>query len=264
MPPVAHPRIVTAVSNVAARFPYLLVAGATAVVIGSGFTFAGLRGHADDVAVRDVAAPAAAPAPSVADTPDSPLLPTEAPPPPTTKPPASSSPAPKKPAPRKTTVRRPQPKPTRTTAAPRPQAPSTGDAVLDAVLGHINDARADEGLRALTLDAKLSQASALHNQEMIDGCGLSHRCSGEADLGPRFSAQGVQWRAAGENIGFGTAGSSRSAMIGAANGLTDSMLAEKPPEDGHRRNLLSTGFTRIGLSVVRADGKVWFTQDFVG
>ena len=50
----------------------------------------------------------------------------------------------------------------------------------------------------------------------------------------------------------------------AANGLTDSMLAEVPPNDGHRENLLNTGFTRIGLSIVRdAKGITWMTQDFV-
>jgi uncharacterized protein YkwD len=98
---------------------------------------------------------------------------------------------------------------------------------------------------------------------MIGGCGMSHRCPGEADLGDRFSAQGVRWSSAGENVGYGSAGSSTSAIVGAANGLTDSMLAEVPPEVGHRKNLLSKGFTRIGLSVVR-DGKglVWMTQDF--
>ena len=43
------------------------------------------------------------------------------------------------------------------------------------------------------------------------------------------------------------------------------MLAEVPPEDGHRKNLLSKSFKRIGLSVVReSGGKVWLTQDFVG
>jgi uncharacterized protein YkwD len=46
--------------------------------------------------------------------------------------------------------------------------------------------------------------------------------------------------------------------------LTDGMRAEKPPKDGHRKNLLSTGFTKIGLSVVRDGGRIWFTQDFVG
>jgi uncharacterized protein YkwD len=99
---------------------------------------------------------------------------------------------------------------------------------------------------------------------MIDGCGLQHQCSGESGIGDRFSAQGVRWTAAGENIGFGSSGSSQSAIIATANGLTDSMLAEKPPNDGHRKNLLSSTFKRIGLSVVRdGDGRTWMTQDFV-
>jgi uncharacterized protein YkwD len=133
------------------------------------------------------------------------------------------------------------------------------------VLDHINAARTDEGLAPLSLDTALSKAAALHNQRMIDGCGLSHQCSGEGGLGERFSAQGVRWSSAGENIGFGFAGNSDAAIVKAANGLCDSMLAEVPPEDGHRKNLLSKGFERIGLSVVReSGGKVWLTQDFVG
>ncbi|BCY13556.1 hypothetical protein L3i22_086440 [Actinoplanes sp. L3-i22] len=144
-------------------------------------------------------------------------------------------------------------------------ARSTDQSILGQVLAHINAARADEGLSALKLDADLSKASALHNALMIDGCGLSHQCSGEGDIGTRFSAQGVDWSSAGENIGFGSSGSSDSAMIQAANGLTDSMLAETPPNDGHRKNLLSKSFTKIGLSIVRDDkGITWMTQDFVG
>jgi uncharacterized protein YkwD len=132
------------------------------------------------------------------------------------------------------------------------------------VLGHINDARARAGLPAFTFSADLSKASALHNQLMIDGCGLSHQCPGEGGIGERFSAQGVQWTAAGENIGVGSSGSSNAAIIQAANGLTDSMLAETPPNDGHRKNLLSSSFKRIGLSVVRdGSGSTWLTQDFV-
>jgi uncharacterized protein YkwD len=99
---------------------------------------------------------------------------------------------------------------------------------------------------------------------MINGCGLSHQCSGEAGLGARFTAQGVSWTSAGENIGFGSAGSSTAAIVGTANGLTDSMLAEVPPNDGHRRNLLNPGFKHIGLAVERdSKGLVWMTQDFV-
>jgi uncharacterized protein YkwD len=141
---------------------------------------------------------------------------------------------------------------------------ATDDSVLGQVLDHINAARKDAGLDALTLDDDLSKASARHNQLMINGCGLSHQCPGEDSIGPRFSAQGVQWTSAGENIGFGSSGGSDAEIIKAANGLTDSMLAEKPPNDGHRKNLLNTGFKRIGLSVVRdSKGVTWMTQDFV-
>jgi uncharacterized protein YkwD len=99
---------------------------------------------------------------------------------------------------------------------------------------------------------------------MINGCGLEHQCPGESGLGDRFTAQGVRWTSAGENIGFGSSGSRDAQIIEAANGLTDSMLAEKPPNDGHRKNLLNTGFKRIGLSIVRdAKGITWMTQDFV-
>lgn len=152
-----------------------------------------------------------------------------------------------------------------TTQAPTPTpTPNVPSSVIDQVLAHINAARAQNGLAALALSTNLSKASALHNQLMINGCGLSHQCPGEASLGDRFTAQGVPWTSAGENIGYGSAGSSTAAIVGAANGLTDSMLAEVPPNDGHRRNLLNPGFKHIGLAVERdSKGLVWMTQDFV-
>jgi uncharacterized protein YkwD len=153
---------------------------------------------------------------------------------------------------------------TAATATPTKTATQTNGSILDQVVAHINAARAAAGLSALTLDAKLSKASAIHNQLMINGCGLQHQCSGESGIGDRFSAQGVRWTSAGENIGFGSSGSGDADIIKAANGLTDSMLAETPPDDGHRKNLLNTGFKHIGLSVVRdSKGITWMTQDFV-
>jgi uncharacterized protein YkwD len=256
--------------SAAARFRYTLVAGATAVVIGAGFTVAGVtRGNPEAAADRSSAdVPLTAPQPPIFPE-DAGLLPSEdaasatvsAAPSATTRSPAPA--ATSKPAARSRRTATSQPATSR--PRPRPAAPQTSGSVIDRVLSHINAARADEDLPAYTLDSNLSRAAALHNQRMIDGCGLDHQCSGEGGIGDRFSAQGVQWRSAGENIGFGSAGSSDAAVAGAANGLTDSMLAETPPDDGHRRNLLSSGFQRIGLSVVRdGDGRVWMTQDFVG
>jgi uncharacterized protein YkwD len=247
--------------SAAARFRYTLVAGATAVVIGTGFTVVGLNRHADAGTRLPRAADAPLVATDPATTPDGP--------PPST----SAAPLPIPPAP---TTTRPKPKvsspaPKRTTKkAARSSSPSkvtlvpTDDSVVGQVLAHINAARAGAGLSALRLDEDLSKASALHNQLMINGCGLSHQCSGEESIGPRFSAQDVQWTSAGENIGFGSSGGSDAEIIKAANGITDRMLAEKPPNDGHRKNLLNTGFKRIGLSVVRdSKGLTWMTQDFV-
>jgi uncharacterized protein YkwD len=45
--------------------------------------------------------------------------------------------------------------------------------------------------------------------------------------------------------------------------LTQDMINEKPPDDGHRLNILSTSFHHIGIVVSRdSSGTVWMTQDF--
>ncbi|BAL91343.1 hypothetical protein AMIS_61230 [Actinoplanes missouriensis 431] len=268
--------------SAAAKFRYTLVAGTTAVVIGAAFTVSGLtQGSAETPSPTSVDVPLAAAASPDSGGGDEELLPA---PESSVSPSASvsiaaSASAAVKPSPSASAKastkpsKAPSPTPTRKkkTATPTPEAEekvtaaSTSGSVAEQVLAHINEARVAEGLKALTLDADLSKAAAIHNQLMIDGCGLSHQCSGESGIGDRFSAQGVKWSSAGENIGYGSSGSSDAAKVKAANGLTDSMLAEVPPNDGHRKNLLSTGFTRIGLSVVRdSKGITWMTQDFVG
>ena len=249
-----------------ALFRYTLAAGATAVVIGTGFAAVGLNRYGD-------AGPAV---PAAADTPAAPAAPAaavgellrNAAPMASAGARVAARPVPPAPTP---TSPRPTVTPKRTSAAPSPArttaqattATRTGDTVVDQVLAHINAARTAHGLNPYTLDAKLSKAAALHTEQMIDGCGMQHQCPGESDLGDRISAQGVQWSSVGENIGFATSGPSDTEIARAANGLTDAMLAEVPPNDGHRKNLLSSGFDRIGLSVVRdAKGVTWMTQDF--
>ena len=251
----------------AARFRYTLVAGTTAVVIGVGFTVVGLNKHAADV--DSVASSNTADYTDGSTTPpaaanDFPLVD-----PATATASASPSASATSPAakPKATTKAPVKPKPSKTTKSPQStatSAPVTSGSILDQVLAHINAARQANSLPAYALSSDLSKASALHNQLMIGGCGLSHQCPGEASIGPRFTAQGVKWTAAGENIGYRSAGASDAAIIQAANATTDSMLAEVAPDDGHKKNLLSKDFTRIGLSVVRdSKGLVWITQDFV-
>ncbi|GAA0257537.1 hypothetical protein GCM10009539_48640 [Cryptosporangium japonicum] len=154
------------------------------------------------------------------------------------------------------------PSPRRSTKAP---GASTGSPEL-AVLARINEARAEEGLSALTMDTKLVAAAHLHNLAMADGCGLSHQCDGESGIGDRISAQGVQWSSVAENVGTGgPVDDNTSGQTQMAVGLTDSMLAEVPPDDGHRKNILNPDLSRIGIDVIRDEnGTVWLTHDFSG
>ena len=161
------------------------------------------------------------------------------------------------------------PRPTRSsappTATPTP-APSTtaSDDPARQVLDLINSARAAQGLPAYAVLDGLTRSATDHNQLMASGCGLSHQCPGEPPIGDRETADGVHWSSAGENIGVGgPVADTPQAIAKMALGLTQSMLDEKPPNDGHRQNILSSGFRYIGIAVHRdSSGSVWLTQDF--
>jgi uncharacterized protein YkwD len=179
--------------------------------------------------------------------------------------PVSPSPAPTPSSPAPSSPAQPSPAPTPTQSSPPPSsAPAPqGDAAAQ-VLALINQARAQAGLPAYSLSSGLGTSSARHNAVMAGGCGLSHQCPGELPLGLRETNAGVIWTAAGENIGEGgpVAGST-SAIAQMATRITQSMLDEQPPNDGHRENILSRAFRFIGITVTRdSHGTVWMTQDF--
>jgi RNA polymerase sigma factor (sigma-70 family) len=164
-----------------------------------------------------------------------------------------------------------------TSAAPRTSAApvvattttsggSNSETAAQQVLDVINQARKQNGLKPYTMSSNLINSASAHNTRMENGCGLSHQCSGEAALGDRETAAGVQWTSAGENIGEGgPVSDTQSAIASMAVGLTNSMLAEQPPDDGHRLNILSSSYTEVGIAVTRdSSGTVWMTQDFAG
>ena len=181
-------------------------------------------------------------------------------------------------------IHRPQPKPSATSASasaspssPGSTAPSSSPTTgstgtspsqqgtpADQVLALINQARSQNGLPALSFSSGLNTSASQHNLLMAQGCGLSHQCPGEPAIGDRETAAGVHWTAAGENIGEGgPVADTDSAIAQMAVGLTQSLLDEQPPNDGHRMNILSTSFTHIGIAVYRdGSGTVWLTQDF--
>ena len=180
---------------------------------------------------------------------------------------------------RPATRRRARPAASKAAATPAPSSPAPGSppasshapnpgslyaSAVSQVRTLINQARAQAGLPAYPVSAGLVRSATAHNRQMAGGCGLSHQCPGEPSLGTRETDAGVHWTAAGENIGeAGPIAATSPAIAQAVAGLTQDMLNEKPPDDGHRLNILSSSFQHIGIDVyLDASGTVWMTQDF--
>jgi uncharacterized protein YkwD len=127
----------------------------------------------------------------------------------------------------------------------------------------INQDRAANNLPPLAWEPRLEKSAHQHDLVMSKGCGMQHQCPNEPDLGTRITQQGVQWQAVGENIGEGNPVFSNANASNMVTAIHNGMMGEKPPDDGHRRNLLSKDFHRIGISIyIDNSNTLWLTEDF--
>jgi uncharacterized protein YkwD len=134
-------------------------------------------------------------------------------------------------------------------------APATALLIQDeptlAVVALTNDARQGAGAAPLTVHPALTEAAQFHAQWMTDtGC-FEHRCDGEPDLRARIEAAGyMRWSAIAENIAYGQP-TPEVAVTGWLN------------SPGHRRNMLNTRFTEIGVGLTYdGNGRPYWVQVF--
>lgn len=116
-----------------------------------------------------------------------------------------------------------------------------------AVLAEVNAARAQNGLSALTLDANMNRAAAVRATELAQS--FSHtRPNGSRGL-TALNEAGVSYRTAGENIASGqqTAQAVVSAWMNSS---------------GHRANILSSLFGRMGVGQATIGGRTYWVQLF--
>lgn len=150
------------------------------------------------------------------------------------------------------------------TTAAVPPAPATTFAYTNhkdwalAVFDQLNGERAKNGLPALRWSDKLYYSAHRHNLQMGQANTLSHQLPGEESLGTRITYW-YAWSAVGENVAW----NGRRTQDGAL-ALETSMYNETPPNDGHRRNILSTTYRDVGIDVIddRTHGRIWLTTDF--
>lgn len=113
----------------------------------------------------------------------------------------------------------------------------------------VNEQRAANGLKPLTLNADLSNVARVKSQDMHDNHYFSHTSPTYGSPFDMMKSFGISYRTAGENIAMGYA-TPEAVMEGWMN------------SSGHRANILNASFTQIGVGYV-ADGNYW-TQEFIG
>ncbi len=113
----------------------------------------------------------------------------------------------------------------------------------------VNVERAKNGLAPLTEDWELSRVARYKSQDMRDRGYFSHQSPTYGSPYDMMRAFGLSYRTAGENIAMG-----QSTPAAVVNAWMNSA--------GHRANILSRSFTKIGVGYV-ASGNYW-TQMFIG
>jgi uncharacterized protein YkwD len=142
--------------------------------------------------------------------------------------------------------------------APRYTA-ATASSYARAMLSLLNRERHAHGKRPLKMAYRLRLSAHRHNLHMAARNIMSHQLPGEPFFATRISNAGYHWSAAGENIGWNSQMNQAGLLA-----LERQMYNEKPPDNGHRLNILSSTFTQVGIDVLfdRKHHKIWFTQDF--
>ncbi len=136
--------------------------------------------------------------------------------------------------------------------------PLTGNASAKAAVTHqeqtlvrlLNEDRARYGLPTLILDPELSRIARIKSQDMVANNYFAHQSPTYGNVRSMLSSFGVRYLSAGENI-------ARSRSVHHSNAAFLS-------SQGHRRNMLSSTFTHVGVGVVtNAQGFVTVTEIFV-
>jgi hypothetical protein len=128
------------------------------------------------------------------------------------------------------------------TAAP---AAASADTAESEFLTKLNQERVNRGLPALVSDTKLAPTSRSWSANMGSKNSLYH----EPNLAAVASTVEPNWRSVGENVGVGYG----------VQGLHDAFMGST----GHRNNILSSKYNRVGIGVAYAHGKTWVTVRFL-
>lgn len=129
-----------------------------------------------------------------------------------------------------------------TTASPSAQEQEAGNL--------LNYDRKRYNLPALTIDPALCRIARIKSQDMLVNGYFSHTSPTYGDVRDMLTHFGYPYTAAGENI--------------ARHATLDKAQAAFLSSPGHRRNIMSTAYEKVGLGIaLTGEGYVYLTQIFV-
>jgi uncharacterized YkwD family protein len=115
------------------------------------------------------------------------------------------------------------------------------------VINLVNQERAKNGLSALSQDSALMNVAKLKSEDMKNNNYFSHTSPTYGSPFDMLKSFGISYKTAGENIAKGQK-------------TAEAVVSAWMNSEGHRKNILNSAFTKIGVSYV--DG--YWTQIFTG
>ena len=119
----------------------------------------------------------------------------------------------------------------------------------------LNEERAKAGVPALTYNTTMEKYARIKSQDMGDNNYFSHTDLSGNYITTKMKADGVTYRAWGENIAY-------IGGVSDPTALANQFMTNWMNSQGHRENILSTNFSSIGVGVYKIGNKVYATQEF--
>ncbi len=129
-----------------------------------------------------------------------------------------------------------------------------------AALDMVNQSRQQNGVPPLMMDEALHQLARARAQDMSARNYFSHITPEGKSPFDLMTAGGISYRMAAENIGYGVGFGSPTDSV---RNNHNTMMAETPPDDGHKENILNGSLHKVGIGVYTGqNGKTYYVCDF--
>lgn len=140
---------------------------------------------------------------------------------------------------------------------PRTDPETFSEKLITEIHARTNEIRAKNMLPPLSYDQALGSIALSHSDDMVAQDYLAHEAPDGCDVTCRVERASFEAVAWGENIVW-----IEATVIPGAAALAADFMASWMDSGGHRKNILSEGYTQQGIGVAKADGQVYVTVNF--